>query len=350
MNRRRQTITIRHVAADAGVSLQTVSRVINNEPNVRPEMTRRVRESIDRLNYVPSLAAQRMGGSRSRLIMALNDRDRTIEDWRRRDGSNWIDQMLLGGMLTAARHGYRMIVELVDTHSSQIESELLAAIAALQPDGVVLTPPHSQDRTIIDLLARRQIAIARIGSLAPGPGFLLTMDDEGAARLATDHLLALGHRRIGFIAGPGEYELSEWRVTGWRNAMEAAGLSAEDLLARGDFSWVSGRACAGALLDRDDPPTAIIGSNDLMTLATLERARERGIAVPQDLSLISFDDTPIVRFMQPSLTAIVQPIAEIVEQAVEAIVRIERSEPPAETPLILRCALVDRGSTAPVNR
>jgi LacI family transcriptional regulator len=110
MARRRQTVTIKHVAADAGVSLQTVSRVINNEPNVRPEMQERVREAIARLGYVPSIAAQRMSGSRSYLILALNDRDRTIADWRARQGSDWVDQMLLGGMLQCAEHGYRMIL------------------------------------------------------------------------------------------------------------------------------------------------------------------------------------------------------------------------------------------------
>jgi LacI family transcriptional regulator len=344
--KRRQAVTIRHVAADAGVSLQTVSRVINKEPNVRPEMARRVQEAIDRLGYVPSIAAQRMGGSRSRLIMAINDRDRTIEDWRRREGSNWIDQMLLGGMLTSARHGYRMVLELVDTHSDQVEGELLAAIAALQPDGVLLTPPHSQNRRIVDLLAKQGIAIARIGSLAPGPGFLLTMDDERAARLATEHLIALGHRRIGFIAGSSEYELSDWRVAGWRAAMEAAGLSADGLLGRGDFGWASGRACAMALLDGARPPTAIIASSDLMTVATLELARGRGMAVPGDLSLVSFDDTPIVRFVQPPLTAVVQPIAEVVEQAVDLIVRSERGEAVPDAPLVVPCHLAVRGSTA----
>jgi LacI family transcriptional regulator len=344
--KRRQTVTIRHVAAEAGVSLQTVSRVINKEPNVRPEMARRVQDAIDRLRYVPSIAAQRMGGSRSRLIVALNDRDRTIADWRRREGSNWVDQMLLGGMLTCARHGYRMIVELVDTHSEQIESELLATVAALQPDGVVLTPPHSQNRRIVDLLARQNIATARIGSLAPGPGFLLTMDDEGAARLATEHLVALGHRRVGFIAGSGEYELSEWRVAGWQAAMAAAGLPADGLLGRGDFGWASGRACATALLDGERPPTAIIASSDLMAVATLELARERGLTVPDDLSLVSFDDTPIVRFVQPALTAVVQPVAEVVEQAVEAIVRAEQGEEPAPEPIVVACRLAVRGSTA----
>ena len=346
MTRRRQAVTIRHVAADAGVSLQTVSRVINKEPNVRPEMTKRVQEAIDRLGYVPSLAAQRMGGSRSRLIMAINDRDRTIADWRRREGSNWIDQMLLGGMLTCARHGYRMAIELVDTHSDHIENELLAAIAALQPDGVLLTPPHSQNSRIVDLLAERHISLARIGSLAPGPGFLLTMDDERAARLATEHLVALGHRRIAFIAGSDEYELSDWRVAGWRAAMETAGLPSDGLLARGDFGWASGRACAIALLEGERPPTAIIASSDLMALATLELARERGMSVPGNLSLVSFDDTPIVRFVQPPLTAVIQPIAEVVEQAVELIVRSERGEAPSSEPVVVPCHLAVRGSTA----
>ena len=121
MARRKQTVTIKHVAADAGVSLQTVSRVINKEPNVRPEMMERVQTSIRKLGYVPSIAAQRMGGSHSYLILALNDRERTIEAWRLREGTDWVDQMLLGGMLTCAEHGYRMIVELVDTHSDHIE-------------------------------------------------------------------------------------------------------------------------------------------------------------------------------------------------------------------------------------
>src|SRR3546814_5229382 len=98
MGRRRQSVTIRHVAADAGVSLQTVSRVINHEPNVRPEMQQRVRASIDKLGYVPSIAAQRMSGSRSYLILALNDRECTIAEWRGRQGIDWVDQMVIGGM------------------------------------------------------------------------------------------------------------------------------------------------------------------------------------------------------------------------------------------------------------
>ncbi|WP_267394367.1 LacI family DNA-binding transcriptional regulator [Sphingomonas sp. GC_Shp_1] len=344
--RRRQAVTIKHVAAEAGVSLQTVSRVINKELSVRPDTTARVQEAIDRLGYVPSIAAQRMGGSRSYLIVALNDRERTIADWQARQGTDWIDQMLLGGMLTCAEHGYRLIVELVDTHSDHIERELMAAIAALQPDGVILTPPHSENPLIVRLLDAQGISFARIGSLQDGAGFALTMDDEHAARIATEHLLGIGHKRVGFIAGPADYALSGRRINGWQAAMTAAALDVHDLLAHGDFSYPSGCVAAAALLDASEPPTAIIASNDQMALATLETCRARGIAVPHDLSLVSFDNTPVVRFTHPPLTAIDQPIAEVAARAVTLIIADLAGKEPPPQPIIVPATLVLRGSTA----
>ena len=345
MARRKQAVTIKHVAADAGVSLQTVSRVINKEPNVRPEMMARVQEAIARLGYVPSIAAQRMSGSRSYLIMALNDRERTIAGWRAREGTDWVDQMLLGGMLTCAEHGYRLIVELVDTHSDHIERELSAAIAALQPDGVLLTPPHSANPEIIALLDAAGIGLARIGSLTEGPGFRLTMGDDLAAAMATRHLVELGHRRIGFIAGSLEYELSGWRVDGWRAAMAEAGLATDGLLAQGDFSIESGRICAPQLIDAG--ATAIIASNDQMAMATLEVARARGLAVPDDLSIISFDDTPVVRFAHPSLTAVEQPIAAVTARGVELIIAARAGREVPGDPVVVTPGLAVRDSTAP---
>jgi LacI family transcriptional regulator len=346
MARRRQAVTIKHVAADAGVSLQTVSRVINNEPNVRPSMKERVQASIDKLGYVPSIAAQRMSGSRSYLILAINDRERTIADWRSRQGTDWVDQMLLGGMLKCAEHGYRMIFELVDTHNDHVERELGATIAALQPDGVILTPPHSDNLLITAFLAKRKIPFARIGSITPGPGISMTMDDEGSARRATEHLIALGHRRVGFIAGSEEYDLSNWRIDGWREAMDAAGLPQDGLCARGDFSYESGVIAANELLDLDFPPTAIIASNDQMTLAALDTSNQRGLKVPDDLSLISFDNTPVVRFTDPKLTAIDQPIAATFSKAVELLITNGDAAVP-DQPVVTEGSLVERGSTAP---
>ncbi len=346
MARRRQAVTIKHVAADAEVSLQTVSRVINNEPNVRPSMKERVQASIDKLGYVPSIAAQRMSGSRSYLILAINDRERTIADWRTRQGTDWVDQMLLGGMLKCAEHGYRMIFELVDTHNDHVERELGATIAALQPDGVILTPPHSDNPLITAFLAKRKIPFARIGSITPGPGISMTMDDEGSARRATEHLIALGHRRIGFIAGSEEYDLSNWRIDGWREAIDAAGLSQDGLCTRGDFSYESGVIAANSLLELETPPTAIIASNDQMTLATLDTANQRGLKVPGDLSLISFDNTPVVRFTDPKLTAIDQPIAATFSKAVELLITNGNMAVP-DQPVVTEGSLVERGSTAP---
>jgi LacI family transcriptional regulator len=350
MARRRQAVTIRHVAADVGVSLQTVSRVINNEPNVRPELKERVQEAITRLGYVPSIAAQRMSGSRSYLILALNDRDRTIADWRARQGTDWVDQMLLGGMLKCAEHGYRMIVELVDTHSDHVERELLGAVAALQPDGIILTPPHSDNPQIVACLAQQQIPFARIGSKAQDRGMPILMDDEGAAAAATRHLIARGHRRIGFIAGSPDYNLSGWRIDGWKTAMAEAGLPTDDLLQAGDFTYASGERAAQALLALPAPPTAIIASSDQMTLAALEVARKAGLAVPHDLSLISFDNTPMMQFTQPPLTAIDQPIAATASKAVEMIIAAQKGKRLPEAVTVIPATLVERGSVADVRQ
>ena len=347
MARRRQAVTIKHVAADAQVSLQTVSRVINNEPNVRPEMKRRVQDSIDRLGYVPSIAAQRMSGSRSYLILAINDRERTIADWRARQGTDWVDQMLLGGMLMCAEHGYRLILELIDTHSDHVERELLSAIAALQPDGIILTPPHSDNPQIVSLLAEQNIPFVRIGSQGNGAGIPLSMDDEGSARTATQYLIAQGHVRIGFIAGSPEYNLSAWRVDGWESAMAAAGLATDTLLQSGDFSYASGERAARNLLVGSHRPTAIIASNDQMALATLEVARTLGLAVPEDLSIISFDNTPLVHFTQPPLTAIDQPVAATASTAVELIIAAQKGDEPPGSLTMISAELVERGSVAP---
>ncbi|MXP27753.1 LacI family DNA-binding transcriptional regulator [Porphyrobacter algicida] len=349
MAKRKGSVTIRHVAEDAGVSHQTVSRVINKQPNVRPAVKDKVLRSIEKLGYVPSIAAQRMGGSRSYLILALNDRTRTIEDWQLRQGTDWIDQMLYGAVMGGEPSGYRLVVELIDTHADHVEREISAALAALSPDGVILTPPHSQNNKILDLLEDREIAVARIGVDDDRPGIMLTMDDERAARLATEHLAELGHRSIGFIAGSPEYAISSWRVDGWRKAMESLGFEHGGLLEWGDFSAESGHAAAGRLFDRGERVTAIIASNDQMALATLREANARGLAVPRDLSLVSFDDTPMVRLAVPPLTAIDQPIAEVSAEAIRLLIEAKAGKPQkskSTEPIVIPARLTLRHSTA----
>ena len=342
-----RAITIKDVAAEADVSLQTVSRVINDGPNVRPEVKARVNAAIAKLGYTPSLAARRMGGSRSYLLLALNDRDRTIEGWTSGQGTDWVDQMLMGGMLECAKRGYRMIFELVDTHSSNVEREVAGAIAALNPDGVILTPPHSDNPLITDLLTQRGLPFARIGSQAEGAGFAIAMDDAEAARVATRRLLDLGHRRVAFIAGSDEYALSAARLEGYAGALRSRDLFDPDLVQPGDFSFDSGVAAMTALLALAHPPTAVVASNDQMALAALKVANERALSVPDDLAIISFDDTPIVRFSHPPLTAIRQPIAAMTAQAADLLMRAKAGETTLPGDWIVPFSLVERDSTGP---
>ena len=316
-----EKVTIREVAAIAGVSLQTVSRVLNNSPNVSAKTLKRVSEAMTQLGYAPSIAARRMGGSKSFLLLALNDRDRTIETWRLREGTDWVDQMLLGGMLTCAENGYRMVFELVDTHGDNIERELNGALSALRPDGVILTPPHSDNKTIMDFLAKAGVRCARIGGYTEIGGSIIRMDDCLAACQAIEHLASLDHRRIGYIGGSDEYALSRERLAGIKEGIERFGLDVDPALMRvGDFGYASGEAAALDLLALDDPPTAIIASSDAMARATIAVALGQGLDLPADLSVVSFDDTPTARTSRPQLTAINQPIAAMTARAAEVLI------------------------------
>ena len=340
-------MTIKHVAADADVSLQTVSRVINDDPKVSPHMKARVEASIEKLGYVPSIAAQRMSGSRSYIILALNDRDRTIADWMERQGVDWVDQMLLGGMLKCAELGYRMMIELVDTHSDHVERELRATIAALQPDGVILTPPHSDNALITTLSGRSSNPVCedrfdRAGARNP--------DDHGRRACGADGDRASGrarppadrvHQRLGRIfAQPVARRWlargDEGRGPGHRRPARRRAISASR----------RAKPPRAHLLGLAEPPTAIIASSDKMSLATLEVARDLGLSVPGDLSLISFDDTPIARFAVPPLTSVDQPIAATASRAVELIIDAQRGNELPDEPVVVPAALVRRQSTA----
>lgn len=305
------TITIEHVATAAGVSRQTVSRVINNGPNVKPAVRARILAAIEELDYVPNLAARRMGGARSYLILAINDRQRTIHNWQSGLGNDWVDQMLYGGMLTCEARGYHMLFELVDTDPDQACRQVERAIAGLRPDGVILTPPHTANAGLAQLLRDKAIPYGRIGAPPSDDGINVFMDDSNAASDAVRHLIDIGHRRIAFISGSEAYAASDARLSGFRLAMQRAGIDAETYVEHGDFSFASGVAAMERLQGLPQPPTAVIASNDEMAFASLHVASARGLKVPDDLSIISFEDTPGIRFSVPPLTAIRQPIADL---------------------------------------
>ena len=343
--------TIRHVAAEAGVSYQTVSRVINNSPNVKTGVRARVQAAIAKLGYVPSAAARNMGGRRSYLIVAINDRVRTIDNWQSGRGNDWVDQMLFGGMLECEKHGYRMAFELAETDTARALQAVKGIVSALQPDGVILTPPHSENPALGDMLRENRTVFARLNARGDARGINVYMDDEAAADSAVRHLTDMGHNRIGFIGGNPAYAASDLRLKGYRTAMTATQCAPEGRLeAIGDFSYASGLKAAIKLFDASPPPTAIIAGNDEMAIAVLHAAAQRHLSVPHDLSIISFDDSPSVRFSVPPLTAIRQPISDMTACAArELIARCDGNDMgEAEfTDFVLPYALIARTSTGP---
>lgn len=342
-----RSVTIEHVAEMAGVSRQTVSRVINNSPNVKPAVKERIQHAIDALGYVPNIAARRMGGAKSFLIVAINDRQRTLENWRAGHGNDWVDQMLYGGMTSAEAHGYHMLFELVDTDPQVASAQLDKIIASLRPDGIILTPPHSQNEALVELLARRKIGCARINVPDAFAGITVRMDDEAAAREVTDHLLDLGHRRIAYLSGGRNYAVCLDRLSGYRSAMEDAGAAINaDWVREGGFLFDLASRETDCLLAMDDRPTAIIADNDEMAFATLHAIDRAGLQVPRDMSIVSFEDTPGVRFSVPPLTAVRQPIAEIIGAAVEKLIARANGDD-VDGVLTLGHRLRVRGTTCP---
>lgn len=338
---------MKDVAAAAGVSHQTVSRVINHSPNVKASVREKVQNAIDELGYAPNMAARRMGGNRSYLILAINDRARTLDNWSVGRGNDWVDQMLYGGMMECEHHGYRMLFELVDTEKPVASKQLATALSSLHPDGVVLTPPHSENQDLADLLIASGTPFARIGSNDKADGINVVMDDQAAAFSATEHLLQLGHTKIAFIAGSAEYLASSARLAGYRTAMKKAGASIErEWEQPGDFSFESGAKAAAKLFQTNNPPSAIIASNDEMAFAVLHEAAQFNISVPDALSVISFDDTPGVRFSVPPLTAIRQPIAAMAKRAAKELIERD-SELNAGDEITLPFELIVRETTGP---
>ena len=344
----RKSVTIRDVARDVGVSRQTISRVINNGPNVKPEVREKVAEAIDRLGYVPNLSARRMRGARSYLILAINDRQRTYENWRAGRGNDWVDQMLFGGTTECERHGYHMVFELIDTESKQAKDQLSKAISELRPDGVILTPPHSDNPELADLLAARDIACARVGRREGEEHVDVCMDEVGAGVAATRHLADLGHRRIAYLAGSPDYGNSLMRLDGYRDLLAKRGLPVrEDLIGKGEFRFDIASEVAQRWLAEEDRPTAIIADNDQMAFAVLHAANKLGLEVPDDLSLVSFEDTPGVRLSVPPMTAIHQPTAAMIAQACKGLIAVSSGEE-GQGCFELPFEFIKRASTGPV--
>jgi LacI family transcriptional regulator len=312
--------TIYDVADRAGVSIKTVSRVMNVEPNVRAEMRERVLAAAAALDYHPNLSARSLAGARSFLIAAFVDATLTLQHWRNERGTDYLARIQLGATLPCRAAGFHLLIELVDNEAASMRQDVRNVLAALKPDGVILTPPSSDNAALLGILRQAGTPFVRLGAeVAAGGGLRLSLDDRAAARGMTEFLLDLGHRRIGFIGGAQNYGSSTSRREGFLQAMQARGLFTP-WMQGGDFTYASGMHAAKALLARDERPTAIFASNDDMALGCMAVADEMGLRVPQDLSVAGFDDSTGSRFSRPRLTTLRQPITEMAALAAEKLI------------------------------
>ncbi len=308
--------TITDVAREAGVSIKTVSRVINNEPNVSQKTKDKVKAAAQALEYRPNLAARGLASSKSYLIALLYDIP----------SPGYISGIQRGAIQACRDGGYHLIVEPVESGSADLLGIIESILGQLSVDGVILLSPLCDNADVVNLLARRNIAYVPVTPSAHhGDTPIVRMENIRAAREMTEYLIDLGHRDIGFIEGPAQYGSSALRFQGFREAMRNAGLELRpEWIVKGNYTFKSGYDAAMRLLDTKPHPSAIFASNDDMAVGLISVMNQKGLSVPRDISVVGFDDTRIAECVYPRLTTVRQPIEDMGRKAAELLLDPEQ--------------------------
>lgn len=337
-------VTISDVASEAGVSIKTVSRVINNEPNVRPSTAERVHEAIRLLDYLPDPSARGLAGQQSWMIGLIYDNP----------SPNYLFRAITGALQACSQTGYALSLQAPAEDEPDLEAMVLRFVARSRVDGLLLIPPVGDIPEVLDGLERVGLPYVRVAPLDDRPGHGVGIDDRAAASRVVEHLIELGHRRIGFVRGHPEHGASEAREDGYRLALMRHRIPIDEQIeADGRFDFESGLAAGQKLLALDTPPTAIFAANDEMAAGVMQAARQLGWDIPQRLSVAGFDDTPVSRSLWPPLTTVHQPIRHMALRAtellIEAIDQRHRGEerPPGPRVQLFDAPLVVRATTAP---
>ena len=333
-------LTIKDVAAHAGVSTMTVSRVLNADRNVRASTREHVNASIAELNYAPNPAARSLAGAdRIRIGLLYSN-----------PSAAYLSEFLVGGLEEVSRSNIQLVVEKCEP--GQDDTDAATRLVKDGIDGVILPPPLCDSADVIRIFADAHIPAVAVATGRPASSVAaVSIDDRAAATAMTAHLIALGHRRIALIGGNPNQTASEERRLGYRDALAAAGIAWDDaLVADGLFSYRSGLDAAEALLSLAAPPTAIFAANDDMAAGAVAVAHRRHLDVPRDLTVVGFDDTALATTIWPELTTIRQPIAAMSRAAVELLVddirRARGGETARRTRLLLDFTLIRRASDA----
>ncbi|HEY0943408.1 MAG TPA: LacI family DNA-binding transcriptional regulator [Steroidobacter sp.] len=335
--------TINDIARLANVSKKTVSRVINESPFVREETRTRIAEIIRSTGFTPDPQARALAFRRSHLIGLVYDNP----------NAPYVINVQEGALGALRRLGYELVVYPCDRNSPELLSDIRQLVSRQRLDGMLILPPVSENHALAEMLREIDCPYIRILSAAldEPQNLVQSMDRQSAAEVA-EHLAKLGHTRIAMILGPPTYRSSQERLEGFSNALADRGLTlAPDYIAEGAYTFESGAACAEMLLSRTPRPTAIFASNDEMAAGVYRTAYLRGLRIPQDLTVIGFDDSPLASRLCPSLTTMRQPIRDMGRLAAERLIsKISRSEAPSPAATTVFSHLVVRESSGrPVN-
>jgi len=343
-NRRRDNdkpVSIYDVARRAGVSIKTVSLVINRQPNVSLATRTAVLAAIDVLQYRPNVFARGLASERSYLIGLLHDVA----------PGSYIADLQLGALARCRDEGYHLVVELLNPlQDLDVAQRVRSLVSESVLHGVILTPPLCDDRTIMEELSSAKTPFVRVapGNRMPGTT-VVNIDEYKAAYEMTAYLVGLGHRRIGFVKGKPDHGAARLRFDGYRKALADAGLAFEEELgAQGYFTYQSGLEAGEKLLMLKNRPTAIFAGNDDMAAGVLAISHRFNLSIPNDLSIAGFDDSIVAQVVWPRLTTCRQPIKEMAAAAVSILAHKKAQDKPLERQLAHE--VVVRESTAPPPR
>jgi LacI family transcriptional regulator len=327
--------TINDVARLSGVSKKTVSRVINRSPLLNQATREKVEAVIAELGYVPNPQARALALRHNFVLGMIYDNPNA--------------QMILNfqeGVLDAIRETeFALVIHPVDRHKPELFDDIRKFIEQQRLFGVMILPPLSENDAFISLFDELGCRYVRMGSAElDDPAHLVQSNDRQAVREAVAFLIAQGHRRIGLVEGPEGFRSALERREGWREAMQAHGLPCDpELIARGNYTFETGREAGLQLLDQADVPTAIFASNDVMAAGVVHVARERGLEVPRDISIVGFDDTAIAATIWPPLTTVRWPIRTMARSAARKLIYPELA---AKEQSLFPTEFVPRASTA----
>jgi LacI family transcriptional regulator len=337
--------TIFDVAELAGVSIKTVSRVANNEPNVRASTKERVDLAIKELKYRPDRSARNLAGNRSHLIGLIYDDPSTYEI----PSAGYVIRLQQGALRACRDADCELVIHPCDYRDKDVTREIKALIEKVRPDGIILAAPLSNMPKIVRAISDTSTPFVRVSSgKKSGKTFSVSMNDRESSAEMTRYLATLGHKDIAFLTGHPEHDAVKNRFLGYQDGLRESGLKfSERLVEAGDNSIRSGEACAAKLLQRKKRPTAIFAANDDMAAGVVRVADRLGIDIPGELSVAGCDDVALAQQIYPALTTLRQPLAAMAERAAEVLIEHSKGNKPLRGEDTFAATLQLRESTGP---